>query len=66
MMRYKEDVIKFHSMTDNSNIKPPDPSLFKISEEAYLDMVENKQNQAIIISGESGAGKTEACKRILK
>ena len=36
-----------------------------VAEESYQDMQIDNKNQAIIISGESGAGKTEATKIIL-
>jgi myosin heavy subunit len=43
----------------------PDPHLFMVAEEAYEDLIIDKQNQSIIVTGESGAGKTEATKIIL-
>jgi len=41
------------------------PHIFSIGEAAYRAMKNDKENQCIIISGESGAGKTEAAKKIM-
>lgn len=35
-------------------------------DKAYRDMLYSKQSQSIIVSGESGAGKTESTKHILR
>jgi len=47
-----------------SRIELP-PHIFSIAEESYRNMLNEKENQCIIISGESGAGKTEAAKKIM-
>lgn len=40
------------------------PHPYAISDMAYRQMLRDKKNQALVISGESGAGKTETAKRL--
>lgn len=42
------------------------PHIYAVSQMAFKNMVSSKKNQAVIISGESGAGKTESTKFILQ
>lgn len=42
------------------------PHLYSLAEDSFRSMRETGQGQAIVISGESGAGKTEAAKLIME
>ncbi|XP_066994103.2 myosin heavy chain 95F [Anabrus simplex] len=42
------------------------PHVFAIADKAFRDMKVTKQSQSIIVSGESGAGKTESTKYLLR
>lgn len=42
------------------------PHVFAVAESSYYNMKGYKENQCVIISGESGAGKTEAAKRLMQ
>ncbi|KAK0410838.1 hypothetical protein QR680_005352 [Steinernema hermaphroditum] len=41
------------------------PHLFAVSDEAYRNMVNDHENQSMLITGESGAGKTENTKKVI-
>ncbi|TPX34536.1 hypothetical protein SmJEL517_g02892 [Synchytrium microbalum] len=43
-----------------------EPHLFAVAEEAYRTMLRESKNQSIIVSGESGAGKTASAKYIMR
>ncbi|VDO88332.1 unnamed protein product [Heligmosomoides polygyrus] len=59
---YTESVIKFY-MGKRRNEMPP--HLFAVSDEAYRNMVQDRENQSMLITGESGAGKTENTKKVI-
>ncbi|XP_058892813.2 myosin-16 [Kogia breviceps] len=42
------------------------PHLFSISDIAYHDMLMERENQSMLITGESGAGKTENTKKVIQ
>lgn len=42
------------------------PHVFAIADKAYRDMKASKASQSIIVSGESGAGKTESTKYVIR
>jgi len=41
------------------------PHLWAITETAYRNMLQNSKNQSMLITGESGAGKTENTKKVI-
>ena len=41
------------------------PHLWAVTETAYRSMLSNKHNQSMLITGESGAGKTENTKKVI-
>ncbi|XP_032897977.1 myosin-7B isoform X1 [Amblyraja radiata] len=42
------------------------PHIYAIADNAYNDMVRNRENQSMLITGESGAGKTVNTKRVIQ
>uniref|UniRef100_UPI00358E79B1 unconventional myosin-Ib-like isoform X3 n=1 Tax=Myxine glutinosa TaxID=7769 RepID=UPI00358E79B1 len=49
----------------NSNMFELPPHIYAITDEAYRSLRDQDKNQCILITGESGAGKTEASKLIM-
>jgi myosin-5 len=41
------------------------PHVYTLANQTYLTLLESGYNQSVLLSGESGAGKTEACKKII-
>ncbi|ETV88869.1 hypothetical protein, variant 3 [Aphanomyces astaci] len=62
-LRYLKKVEKAVFVSQSLDKSPPHP--YNVAENAYRQLRTVKQNQSIIISGESGSGKTETSKIIL-
>jgi myosin heavy chain 6/7 len=41
------------------------PHLFAVSDQAYRNVLQEHENQSMLITGESGAGKTENTKKVI-
>ncbi|KAJ2365001.1 class II myosin, partial [Coemansia sp. RSA 2607] len=51
---------------ENKNRMELAPHVYAIAEGAFRNMIAYRESQCVIISGESGAGKTEAAKKIME
>ncbi|KAJ2343085.1 Myosin type-2 heavy chain 1, partial [Coemansia sp. RSA 2673] len=60
---YSQDTLEAYAGRMRGELEP---HLFAISEDAFQGMVRDKRNQTIIVSGESGAGKTMSAKHIMR
>ncbi|TNN61982.1 Unconventional myosin-VIIa [Liparis tanakae] len=60
---YTPDHIRLYT---NKKIGEMPPHIFAIADNCYFNMQRNNKDQCCIISGESGAGKTESTKLILQ
>ena len=58
---YSDEIILNYKNNINKN-----PHIYQIANLAYYNLLESKKNQTILISGESGAGKTYGVRSIIK
>jgi myosin heavy chain 9/10/11/14 len=42
------------------------PHLYYVADNAYQSMIRDRENQSMLITGESGAGKTENTKKVIQ
>uniref|UniRef100_A0A8C5BMJ2 Unconventional myosin-Va-like n=1 Tax=Gadus morhua TaxID=8049 RepID=A0A8C5BMJ2_GADMO len=60
---YEADIIHAYS---GQTLGDMDPHIFAVAEEAYKNMARDERNQSVIVSGESGAGKTVSAKYVMR
>lgn len=60
---YSQDIVQAYAGRSRGEL---DPHLFAIAEDAYRCMKRDGANQTIVVSGESGAGKTVSAKYIMR
>ncbi|XP_030730938.1 unconventional myosin-IXa isoform X5 [Globicephala melas] len=51
---------KYVKMYDNHQLGKLEPHIYAVADAAYHAMLQRKRNQCIVISGESGSGKTQS------
>ncbi|XP_054473668.1 myosin heavy chain, fast skeletal muscle-like [Anoplopoma fimbria] len=59
------DAVVVQGYRGKKRIEAP-PHIFSISDNAYQFMLQDRENQSILITGESGAGKTVNTKRVIQ
>eukprot|EP01084_Bolivina_argentea_P121484 215286_1 len=64
---YGDDVVQQFKRAAESGSLPTDrPHPYGVSARSYMRLIQRKKNQSVIVCGESGAGKTETTKKLLK
>jgi myosin heavy subunit len=54
-----------HSYTNHSHGQKP-PHVFALADLIYRNMVQSNGDQSVVVSGESGSGKTESCRFLIQ
>ncbi|KAJ3335261.1 MHC class II transactivator, partial [Kappamyces sp. JEL0680] len=60
---YTDEIIRAYKGKKRSEMPP---HVYCVVDQAYNDMVGTRENQSILITGESGAGKTENTKKVIQ
>jgi myosin protein heavy chain len=60
---YSDEIVKAYKGKKRDEMPP---HVFSIADHAYYEMLNTKENQSILITGESGAGKTENTKKVIQ
>ena len=60
---YTRDYINMYRGRDRDDTKP---HIFAVADEAFRKLVSAGENQSILVTGESGAGKTENTKKVIQ
>lgn len=60
---YSPEIIQMYAGRRRGELEP---HLFAVAEDAYRCMIRDRRNQTIVVSGESGAGKTMSAKYIMR
>ncbi|KUM60627.1 hypothetical protein ACN42_g6502 [Penicillium freii] len=60
---YTNEYIKMYKGRGREETRP---HIFAMADEAFRNLVEEGQNQSILVTGESGAGKTENTKKVIQ
>ena len=62
---YTDSILNQYKSSLQPQVELP-PHVYAVASSAHLGMMQNSKSQSVIISGESGAGKTETAKILLK
>ncbi|CAM1502125.1 Fc.00g041090.m01.CDS01 [Cosmosporella sp. VM-42] len=60
---YSNEYVNMYKGRSREDTKP---HIFAMADEAFRNLVEEGQNQSILVTGESGAGKTENTKKVIQ
>eukprot|EP01090_Pellita_catalonica_P012524 TRINITY_DN2743_c0_g1_i1.p1 TRINITY_DN2743_c0_g1~~TRINITY_DN2743_c0_g1_i1.p1 ORF type:complete len:1470 (-),score=356.83 TRINITY_DN2743_c0_g1_i1:46-4158(-) len=60
---YTEEMINIYRGKKRNKVAP---HIFAMADTAYRDMLQQSKNQSMLITGESGAGKTENTKKVIQ
>uniref|UniRef100_A0A915Q4X9 Myosin motor domain-containing protein n=1 Tax=Setaria digitata TaxID=48799 RepID=A0A915Q4X9_9BILA len=62
---YGDDVIQVYRGV-GKHVRELDPHIYAVAEEAFFDLTKIGKDQSVIVSGESGAGKTVSAKFVMR
>jgi myosin-5 len=62
---YGDRIMQRYWQTNTTKVERPEPHIYAIAQDAYRSMMHMGGNQSILVSGESGSGKTVTTKIIM-